>query len=105
MCVCLYTRRGCKHVGRGSARCKQAAGPYEVSGGWISGLDKESAANPDTIKALIQTDRLTCSSPHDSTLSLNPPHTHTHTKTIPCSYIKPYQNKEEEGPSASVNSL
>lgn len=31
-------------------------GPGWVSGGWISGLDKESAANPDTIKALLQTD-------------------------------------------------
>lgn len=32
------------------------AGPGWVPGGWISGLDKESAANPDTIKALLQTD-------------------------------------------------
>lgn len=67
-CMCAYMRRGggCKHA-RG---CKQAAGPNEVSGGWIR---QRSAANPHTVRALFQTDQLTSSSPYDSSPSLNTP--------------------------------
>lgn len=58
VCVCVCTRGGGVNVW-GERDVNKRPGhtrPGWASGGWISGRDKESAANPDTIKAFIKTD-------------------------------------------------
>jgi len=50
-CVCVCGGGGQWDVNKQPGHAR----PGCVSGDWISGLDKESAANPDTIKAPLQT--------------------------------------------------
>lgn len=74
--------------------------PGCVSKGWISGPDKESDANPDTIKAPKQTDRASFSSPHDPTS-----HTRVYQRQRLLLTLRLTQTKSRKAPAASVNTL